>query len=57
MTSHSSGAQESLAQAAEKIECMGVPTVAQMVKDLALSLQQLRLLLRYEFNPWPSAMG
>ena len=37
VTSHSSGAQESLAQAAEKIECMGVPTVAQMVKDLALS--------------------
>ena len=31
----------------------GVPAVAQWGKDLALSLQQLRWLLRCGFNPWP----
>ena len=31
----------------------GVPDVAQWVKDLALSLQKLRLLLRCGFDPWP----
>ena len=36
---------------------MGVPTVAQWVKDLVLSLQWLRLLLRHRFNPQPSTMG
>ena len=34
-----------------------VPSVAQWVKDLALSLQWLRLLLRLRFNPQPSAVG
>ena len=27
--------------------------MAQWVKDLALSLQQLRLLLWHRFDPWP----
>ena len=30
-------------------------SVAQQVKDLALSLQWLGLLLWCEFNPWPGA--
>ena len=36
----------------------GVPTVAQQVKDLALSLkQQLWSLLKRSFYPWPSTVG
>ena len=31
----------------------GVPAVVQQVKDLALSLQRLGLLLRCGFEPWP----
>ena len=31
----------------------GAPVVAQWVKDPALSLQRLRLLLWYGFDPWP----
>ena len=30
----------------------GVPTVAQWVKDTAVSLWLLRSLLRYRFSPW-----
>ena len=34
-------------------DALRVPAVAQWVKDLALSLGQLRVLLRCGFNPWP----
>ena len=34
----------------------GVATVAQQVKDLALSLQRLRSLLRRKFDPWPQEL-
>ena len=36
-----------------KIETRGVPAATQWVKDLALSLQQLRLLLWLRFSPSP----
>ena len=42
--------------AGSKIIC-GVPTVVQRVKDLALSLQQLGLLLKHRFDPQPGAVG
>ena len=32
---------------------MGSSHVAEQVKDLALSLQQLRSFLWFRFNPWP----
>ena len=35
----------------------GVPTVAQWVKDLVLSLQWLRSLLRHRFDPQPGTVG
>ena len=41
----------------EKSPEVGVPSVAQWVKELALSLQQLRGLLRCRFNSLPSAVG
>ena len=34
-----------------------VPTEMQQVKDPVLSLWQLRLLLRLEFDPQPGALG
>ena len=39
-------------------KCPGVPAVAQWVRELALSLQQLGLLLQLGFNPqpWPSGL-
>lgn len=36
---------------------VGVPNVAQQVKDLALSLQRLNSLLRHGFNPQPGPVG
>ena len=36
---------------------LGVPAVAQQVKDLALSLQWLGLLLRCRFDPWLDTLG
>ena len=38
----------------KKEKIMGVPPVTQRVKDSTLSLQWLMLLLRHEFDPWPS---
>ena len=35
----------------------GVPALVQWVKDQSLSLQQLRSMLRYGFNPQPGAVG
>lgn len=37
-----------------KFKELGSSLMAQWVKDLALSLQQLRLLLWCRFSPWPS---
>ena len=31
--------------------------MVQWVKDQALSLQWVRLLLRYRFDPWPGTVG
>ena len=42
---------------ATKKEKVGLPTVAQQVKDLVLSLWHLGLLLRCGFNPWPGLVG
>ena len=36
---------------------IGVPTVVQWVKDLALSLGRLRSLLRYRFRLQPGTVG
>ena len=40
-----------------RVRIIGVPAVAQQVKDLMLSLQQFGSLLRHEFDPWPSIVG
>ena len=47
-TTHSNGLEKNY---------IGVPAVAQWVKELVLSLQQLRSLLRYEFKPQLSEVG
>ena len=39
------------------MELLGVPAVAQWVKDPALSLQWLGLLLKHGFDPQPGAAG
>jgi len=44
-------------QSKKKKEARGVPVLAQWVKDLALSLQQLRMLLRCSFDPWSGIVG
>ena len=36
---------------------VGVPALAQWVKDLMLSLQQLGFLWRQRFDPWPGSCG
>ena len=36
-----------------KLSSLGIPLVAQWVKDLVLSLQRLGLLVWHRFDPWP----
>ena len=47
-------ARESLVTIADKNRSLGVPTVAQRIKDLALSLWRL---LRYGFDPCLDTVG